>query len=549
MGVSIRAAKDPSANITSFFKVMIGEDFSEVLFLPPIFARTLSNLINQKFELEDANGLKWTVLLSKYKGALAFQKGWNAFSVEHGLKIGDFLVFKILKHAHFLVTVFGKNGCEKISLPEFKGNKKKRKRTNERSNDRNKYFPGNDSDNVNGQYSNTSAVSVPNMEVNHSTSNTDDGNNLKVVSKMTHTEEPFYMINRDIRSGQSEIRDSLYDLESIEMCPSDVPGSGKTVENERSQDQNVSIPNLESEVSKVGQSPVSKEVQSCLTIPEVPKFDIMQKFRDMGQIDNKAPFAKNDSKSKIASGQEQCSKTGSGKEQFAVYRRQHTPIKTSGQKSEKKFAAGLDFSDLAISIKNGIYSSGTSVKKVKQEPVEIKEEACVRRGIPGKSFSAVKQEQVERKEEGCVYGGIPGYQWTTKLDQSSYPTVEVNNHVPNAVKAEPVDTIDLNCNIVAKIPFSETPDKHPYLELPDRLLPLSSRTKQRLVKTLVIYLRGPITGVSMWPVLYIEKSGLKLLTSGWDAFRTANGFSTGDECVFQREDQYELIFRVTLLPK
>ncbi|THG13221.1 hypothetical protein TEA_008607 [Camellia sinensis var. sinensis] len=56
--------KDPSIVATSFFKIMIGDNFSKVLFLPPKFAQTVSDLIDQKTQLEDESGQRWTTTSS-----------------------------------------------------------------------------------------------------------------------------------------------------------------------------------------------------------------------------------------------------------------------------------------------------------------------------------------------------------------------------------------------------------------------------------------------------------------------------------------------------
>ncbi|XP_059657283.1 B3 domain-containing protein Os01g0905400-like [Cornus florida] len=109
---------DPSPTITSFFKVMIGDDFSKVMFLPPKFARTVSALVGQKTHLEDAIGRRWIVTVSKINGSIAFQKGWHGFSLDHDLEVGDFLVFNYIKGSHFVVQIYGKTGCHKPVFSE-----------------------------------------------------------------------------------------------------------------------------------------------------------------------------------------------------------------------------------------------------------------------------------------------------------------------------------------------------------------------------------------------------------------------------------------------
>ncbi|KAK4734388.1 hypothetical protein R3W88_008649 [Solanum pinnatisectum] len=56
-----------------------------------IFARLISHLKDQETELEDSTGQRWKVGISNHNGSLAIRQGWQTFSSEHGLKMGDFL--------------------------------------------------------------------------------------------------------------------------------------------------------------------------------------------------------------------------------------------------------------------------------------------------------------------------------------------------------------------------------------------------------------------------------------------------------------------------
>ncbi|KAI3907625.1 hypothetical protein MKW98_016269 [Papaver atlanticum] len=108
--------KDPSPIVTTFFKIMLGDRFSTLLFIPPVYARSIATLDNQVIILEDAKGEQWKVKLAKVDGSLAISKGWNDFVIDHSIKLGDFLVFSYLADTFFQVQIFESTGCEKLTF-------------------------------------------------------------------------------------------------------------------------------------------------------------------------------------------------------------------------------------------------------------------------------------------------------------------------------------------------------------------------------------------------------------------------------------------------
>ncbi|KAK9726732.1 hypothetical protein RND81_05G233600 [Saponaria officinalis] len=115
--MSLHKAKlDPYPIVCSFFKVMFGKQFSEELIVPPKFAKTLKSLVGKKTYLEDSTAQKWDVKLSKVKGSVVIQQGWQEFSVDHGIEIGDFVVFHYIRGSHFIVQIFTRSGCERPTL-------------------------------------------------------------------------------------------------------------------------------------------------------------------------------------------------------------------------------------------------------------------------------------------------------------------------------------------------------------------------------------------------------------------------------------------------
>lgn len=80
--------------------------------LPPAFAATVGNLLEQETYLKDTSGQQWTVTLSSVIDTLAFKKGWTEFFLSHGLKTGQVLEFHYIMGSHFVVHIFGTCGNE-----------------------------------------------------------------------------------------------------------------------------------------------------------------------------------------------------------------------------------------------------------------------------------------------------------------------------------------------------------------------------------------------------------------------------------------------------
>ncbi|KAM3382164.1 B3 domain-containing protein isoform X2 [Capsicum galapagoense] len=129
-GMLMHGQRDPSPIVSSFFKVMVDVLLFEVLHFPPSFAQLVSHLTDQETYLEDSSGHRWRVGICNHDGSLAIRQGWRTFSSEHGLKLGNFLVFHYIQCQHFVVQIFERSGCEKINFDTGTCTGKKRPRTN-----------------------------------------------------------------------------------------------------------------------------------------------------------------------------------------------------------------------------------------------------------------------------------------------------------------------------------------------------------------------------------------------------------------------------------
>ncbi|KAK9734085.1 hypothetical protein RND81_04G114200 [Saponaria officinalis] len=104
---------DNPSKVSAFFKIMFGKKFDQSLAVPPAFSKKLKSLVGRKITLEDCNRRKWDILLGNVKGSLVFQKGWHTFVQDHGIEMGDLLVFYYFSDSHFLVEIFGRSACQK----------------------------------------------------------------------------------------------------------------------------------------------------------------------------------------------------------------------------------------------------------------------------------------------------------------------------------------------------------------------------------------------------------------------------------------------------
>ena len=59
--------------------------------------------------LEDSSGQQWGVTISNIDISLAFEQGWSSFSSNHGLEVGDFLIFSYILESLFDIKVFDTN--------------------------------------------------------------------------------------------------------------------------------------------------------------------------------------------------------------------------------------------------------------------------------------------------------------------------------------------------------------------------------------------------------------------------------------------------------
>ncbi|KAK9090220.1 hypothetical protein Sjap_023397 [Stephania japonica] len=113
-----------------------------------------------------------------------------------------------------------------------------------------------------------------------------------------------------------------------------------------------------------------------------------------------------------------------------------------------------------------------------------------------------------------------------------YPPVEIERKMTNDVRAAAIELGDFYCSV--------TVATRSYLVLPKMVLPISCRGR---AESRFLLLRDPASRV--WPVIYQEKRGFKVFTTGWKSLAKANNIQPGDKCVISAENDSE-VFKVQI---
>ncbi|XP_058781968.1 B3 domain-containing protein Os02g0598200-like [Vicia villosa] len=110
---------------SSFYKFMLRQNDLKHLYLPPKLKRTMSGLVGKSFNLEDSSGGRWDVTLSNDDGSLAFKEGWDVFSLDHKLEVGDLVVFSSIDKLKFGVKIYDESVCERVDFSKTRIRKKR----------------------------------------------------------------------------------------------------------------------------------------------------------------------------------------------------------------------------------------------------------------------------------------------------------------------------------------------------------------------------------------------------------------------------------------
>ncbi|CAL5374219.1 unnamed protein product [Camellia sinensis] len=404
------------------------------------------------------------VTLSKYDGSLAFQQGWPAFSLEHGLEIGDLVLFHYIEQSHFVVQIYGKSGANRDSSAKDE-----------------------------------QCHTIDNVSIN---SLNKEGSNTKRVNERLHhvprtkcIEEPFFMIDRDSGVGQVDRLSSLYDLADFEMQrTSSVDGTKDILlEDVRPLSHVNTMPQSQDEAEIVDKLPVTEEVVSQTTLSDVPNLPILEKNKEFQMMGNQDMIYNKD-----------------------LISQKDTSLMERCQSMQQKFAGVSKFCEFPASVQTWNCQSGERLK-------------------------VVKKDQVEMRARKMMHGKYPEIK---ECDRRSSPSMKDNDHVYKGVKTE---LVDATFTLSVKIPFLAVTSRLPFLfekQLPSCLPSVSFRGQPIMERKVLVRPRDPVS--RLWPVIYHEKQGIKVLASGWEAFCKANRIQVGDECTFEIEDVSECIYEVSV---
>ncbi|KAH9625664.1 hypothetical protein KSS87_000057 [Heliosperma pusillum] len=505
--VSLHRAKlDPYPIVCSFFKVMFGKQFSEELIVPPRFTKTLKSLEGKNAYLEDSTGQKWDVHLSKLKGSLVIQRGWQKFSLDHGIEIGDFVVFHYIKGSqHFIVQIFTRSGCERPVL--FSEMNYQSKRVNATKDfDARRGSDGNSNPEARAEEVSGSPMaagldvdSVKSQDdVRMSSPSAEDcpvkGNTRKrhkIVPAEDYLAEPFFMTSRSASFSREDDRDYLFDLSAFEMPTKKV----------RTEETSITEVNRWQKINQLQNAQIgstSADIVIALTSPLLAS--------------NVACLAKEEPNLLLKSSLDFAMPSNSN-----LLQRDVTPI-------------AMEFPTEAAN--RELLGSRKRIVKKEQQPCQNNSGCTVAHNscnVPRDIFVSRLKEPRSNNED---------------LDNFNYKVSTVEGFLEKVVKPEPVDFCGSTSALTIKITCSEQEDTEPFLELPECLPIKVSRHGSKMDQKLIL-LRD--SAGKRWPVLYQERKGVKILANGWKEFRKHNSILPGDQCTFILENIEDCIFKVDIL--
>ncbi|PKI50355.1 hypothetical protein CRG98_029235 [Punica granatum] len=469
-----------SSAVTSFFKVMFCDSYSELMYLPPKCNASLSKLINQKINLEDSHGHRWPVMISKVDGALAFKRGWNAFFLDHGLQLGDFVLFFYLGD-HLAVKIYDKTGCEKLDFPNSNASKKRRRPKKGSK----PIHPSKPIDRKSLSPAVVTRLTDDVVEVVPQNDNPPNCTNGRSQEKPKECVEDWFIVSDPVTKNKHvEDRRLLFDLSDFEMNFDILCASGSketTVEND----------NLSQE-PKVGD-----KLEIEVPVTNQPNIGIF-KTNDVATEDTEHRKAPKEPDNLC-----HVSDSASRNKQKSEHQLPNTV--TIAPRNEKSHMLNAGIKELKDAKERGASAafSGEALKAVEKEPFQVSPNMrSLSEIIPKTYVSPLKIE----------------------LEAGSLDIVPISS-----LSDDPIEVFGIADN-----PF--------YIELPWKLA--QGRGKSRHRKK-VIALQDPQK--RLWPVVYYERSDLKILTTGWKHLYKANEIQPGDKCAFKLLNKLESIYAVSII--
>ncbi|KAI9111211.1 hypothetical protein K1719_017822 [Acacia pycnantha] len=105
-----------SMSVSSFFKIIINEEYTTKLRIPLLFVSRYSSLVPKTvtFIRSYSSDRSWKVdIVEEDDKRLYYKNGWSTFVEDNAVEISSFLVFKFVGDSTFKVKIYGKSACEK----------------------------------------------------------------------------------------------------------------------------------------------------------------------------------------------------------------------------------------------------------------------------------------------------------------------------------------------------------------------------------------------------------------------------------------------------
>ncbi|KZV24985.1 hypothetical protein F511_01955 [Dorcoceras hygrometricum] len=98
---------------SSFYKLLITDDFNSQLRLPPQFVEDHAEIVLRKATLRVETGESWIVRIERIGEHHFFTEGWEKFASDVALEFKQFLLFMFDGESGFHVSVYEMSGCKK----------------------------------------------------------------------------------------------------------------------------------------------------------------------------------------------------------------------------------------------------------------------------------------------------------------------------------------------------------------------------------------------------------------------------------------------------
>ncbi|CAA0828587.1 B3 domain-containing protein [Striga hermonthica] len=486
-----------------FIKIMFGFDFSTYLPLPPSFVKSVKHLADQEIQIEDSNGLQWSVKLAEVDGSLSLNEGWNKFFLDHSLREGYILVFEYAVDGHFTVYIFGQPAVEITDFDNVSPKNRKRVKTYPDPVSPDKPLLKKIVQPREKSGPNDSVAPRSKTRTCKTRSKEADGNMMRPSCELptAGSENKIGMINRDTESCGRKEKDILYDPSCLE--------TGK----------------------KTPAKCVTKITDKLNTNADGNNTQINASRTD----GVKKPLDVSAGPSRTA--QKKVDVNRNASEKFTG---------TVEKAPEKKRSPSRAVKTDVKMKKNATQMAGDHVEKINSDSSDILADMNrVTRSDKG-NLSGKVREDASNPPNDCSERGIAGKR---KYLEPTIPSEELEKLCgKRRIKQEQVgpkgepDLADEAVPSSGISPFTAKVENKSYLELPVQI-PSVKKDKGK-----VVYIRG--SSGKIWPMIYPNTlKSVKALVGNWTRFCETNGIKPGDECRFQPENEKFCCYRVDVMNK